>query len=70
MTFPEFVKKTRKDAQLSQDAFARVLGVGRTTINRWEQGTQEPSALAVQMFEEYCAKNGIEIESLTRKSVL
>ena len=70
MSFPETVKKIRTDAHLSQDAFAKVLGVGRTTINRWEHGTQEPSALAVQTFEEYCAKKGFEIDSPTKKSVL
>lgn len=70
MTFPEMVKKTRTDAHLSQGAFARHLGVSRATINRWEQGTQAPSALAIHTFEDYCTENGVNISRLTVKSVL
>lgn len=38
MSFPDEIKKIRIDSQLSQDAFAKLLGVSRATINRWEQG--------------------------------
>lgn len=68
MSFPDAIKKIRTDAGLSQDAFAKLLGISRATINRWEQGTQEPSALAIHTLEEYCRKRGIPINSIIQKS--
>lgn len=62
MSFPETVKKIRTDTHLSQDAFAKLLGVSRATINRWEMGTQKPSQIALHLLHEFCEKNGISID--------
>ena len=37
---PRALKKWRLRLDISQDAFARWLGVSRTTVNRWECGRQ------------------------------
>lgn len=42
---PEEVRAKRAAAGLSQEAFARQLGVGRVTVARWETGQQIPSAV-------------------------
>lgn len=41
------IKSTRKDLGLTQDEFARVLGVHTVTVSRWERGTAEPSQMAI-----------------------
>ena len=60
MTFSEAVKRMREDAHLSQADLAKLLGVCRATINRWEMGAQKPSKIALRLLLEYCEKNGIE----------
>lgn len=37
---PRALKKWRLRLDMTQDAFARWLGVSRSTVNRWEGGTQ------------------------------
>lgn len=42
---PREIVALRKDAKLSQAAFARELGVGRITVSRWENGQQLQSSV-------------------------
>jgi DNA-binding transcriptional regulator YiaG len=44
---PAAVKRLRKRLGLTQEAFARRLGVSVVTVNRWEQGHVEPRGLSV-----------------------
>lgn len=67
MTFAETVLSIRKRLRLSQQAFAKELGVSYATINRWENSNQKPSALALRMFEEYCNKNNIDFPDRLRE---
>ncbi len=46
LTFPERLRKFRVDRGLSQQDLAGRLGVGQTTVLRWENGTSKPSPLA------------------------
>lgn len=62
MDIPVLIKRVRSEAHLSQDAFAKLLGVSRTTINRWEMGNQEPSALALKVVKDFCVEQGIEFQ--------
>jgi DNA-binding transcriptional regulator YiaG len=43
MTFSEAVKKIRKERFLSQEDFAKDIGVAFSTVNRWENGKNAPS---------------------------
>lgn len=61
MEFSSAIKKIRCDAGMSQDAFAKLLGVSRATINRWEKGSQEPSALAMIILRDYCDAHNISV---------
>ena len=43
MSFSYDIKVIRQNSLLSQEAFAQVLGVSFTTVNRWEAGKSKPS---------------------------
>lgn len=45
------VRKLRKALDLSQEDFARLLGVAFQTVNRWENGLAAPSGLADSLLE-------------------
>jgi putative transcriptional regulator len=42
-THPNRVREYREDAGITQQELADDIGAGRVTVNRWEQGHQEPS---------------------------
>jgi len=45
------IKKIRKDLDISQSIFARLLGVSPATIRSWEQGDKEPSSPARRLLQ-------------------
>lgn len=62
MSFAEKVKLVRTKLKLSQEDLARELGVSFATINRWENGSYNPSRLAKKVFEDFCLKNNAQIK--------
>ena len=42
MGFSEKIKTLRQECLLSQEAFAKELGVSFATVNRWEMGKTQP----------------------------
>jgi DNA-binding transcriptional regulator YiaG len=57
MKYSELIKELRNKLLLTQTEFATLLGVSYETVNRWENGKNEPTmkcrrALAV-LFKEY-----------------
>ncbi|MFL5384791.1 MAG: type II TA system antitoxin MqsA family protein [Longimicrobiaceae bacterium] len=46
LLYPEEILALRTNLGLSQDAFERLLGVGKKTVTRWENGVIFPSAAA------------------------
>ena len=58
----EEIKQIRQRAMLSQEAFAKVLGVSFTTVNRWESGKSKPSYKALKQISVFCQKNEIPFE--------
>ncbi len=62
MSFAEKVKFVRVKLKLSQEDLARELGVSFATINRWENGSYNPSRLAKKAFEDFCEKKNIAKE--------
>ena len=62
MNFSEKVKYVREKLKLSQEEFAHELGVSFATINRWENGSYNPSRLARKAFEEFCNDKNIKFE--------
>jgi DNA-binding transcriptional regulator YiaG len=48
---PAAVKKLRATMDVSQDTFARLLGVSCVLVESWEQGLREPSPLARRLLD-------------------
>ena len=44
MELSERIKQIRKEAKLTQEAFGSHVGVGKTAVTYYENGTREPSA--------------------------
>lgn len=59
MIFSDYVKSIRQKSILSQEEFAKELGVSYTTVNRWENGKTLPSYKTMKILESYCLKHGI-----------
>lgn len=62
MTTGEEIKHIRQAGMLSQEAFAKALGVSFTTVNRWECGKSKPSYKAIKQISEFCHENGITFD--------
>lgn len=60
MEFSEKIKILRQSCLLSQEAFAKELGVSFATVNRWETGKTQPTYKALRTIKEYCENNSIE----------
>lgn len=61
MTFSEAVKKIRKERFLSQEDFAKEIGVAFSTVNRWENGKNTPSYKAMRILHDYCRQYAIDV---------
>lgn len=60
MSFSKEIKILRQECLLSQEAFAKELGVSFATVNRWETGKTQPTYKALRTIREYCEKNNVE----------
>ncbi|HEY9877255.1 MAG TPA: helix-turn-helix transcriptional regulator [Leptolyngbyaceae cyanobacterium] len=57
------LKRLREAAGLSQQELAMRIGVGVTTISRWERGAS-PAMLSVPQMKALCRELGMTIEEL------
>lgn len=62
MSFAEDIKKIRRKAFLTQEAFAKQIGVSYTTVNRWETGKSKPNLKAMKLIDDYCKKYSIDFD--------
>lgn len=62
MKFSQAIFQLRESLGLTQMAFAKELGVSFTSINRWENEVQKPSALALKMLRAFCMERGLAFE--------
>lgn len=62
MEFRDKVKAARMQLFMSQETFAKELGVTFATVNRWETGKHAPSYPAQKLFHEFCIKYKINFE--------
>ena len=51
-TFQDRIRKAREHAGLKQDELAQLLGVARNTLNRWENGSTNPSENTIILLSE------------------
>ena len=56
------IKRIRQSTMLSQEEFARKLGVSFATVNRWETGRAKPTYRTLRLIDEYCKNHNITFD--------
>lgn len=59
MNFPDEIRKIRQRLFLTQEDFAKEIGVAFSTVNRWEGGKAKPNLLAMKSIKEFCLKHDV-----------
>ncbi len=62
MGFSEDIKKIRRREFLTQEEFAKTIGVSYTTVNRWETGKAKPNLKTMKLIDAYCKERGIDFD--------
>lgn len=62
MNFSEKIKILRQKQFLSQEAFAKELGISFATVNRWESGKTRPTYKTMKLIDSYCRSNNIDFD--------
>lgn len=65
MDWSKIIKDLRTKMLLSQTELANLLGVSFASINRWENGHNEPTIKIKRKIKELCDKERISIVSLS-----
>ena len=63
MNFPDEIRKIRRRSLLSQDEFAKEIGVAFSTVNRWEGAKAKPNLSAMKSIKEFCHKHEIDFSA-------
>ena len=64
MNFPEEIKKIRQRSFLTQQDFAKKIGVAFSSVNRWETGRAKPHLKAMKHINTFCLNNNIPYETI------
>lgn len=59
MDFSDRIKQMRKAVYLSQESFAKEIGVSFSTVNRWEKGRTKPNYAAMKRIASFCAEHSL-----------
>ena len=62
MSFSEDIKRIRRKAFLTQEDFAKEIGVSFATVNRWETGKARPNLKTMNLIDDYCKRNEIDFD--------
>ena len=62
MSFSKDIRKIRHRVLLTQEDFAKEIGVSYATINRWETGKAKPNIKTMKLIDAYCKKNQIDFD--------
>ena len=62
MQYKDAIILLRQKLLLSQQEFAKMLGVSFASVNRWEQGHHEPTYAARRKLMKLMKEYGIEVE--------
>lgn len=62
MNLSENIKLIRQKSLLSQETFAKELGVSFATVNRWESGKTRPTYKTMKLIDDYCRDNNIDFD--------
>lgn len=47
---------------MTQEDFAKKIGVSCITVTRWETGKAKPNLKTMRLIDEYCKKNSIDFD--------
>ncbi|MBQ2090195.1 MAG: helix-turn-helix transcriptional regulator [Bacteroidales bacterium] len=61
MDFSDSIKQIRKATYLSQESFAKEIGVSFSTVNRWENGKTKPNYSAMKRIASFCGEHSLPI---------
>lgn len=64
MTFPKEIKRIRQRSFLTQEEFAKKIGVAFSTVNRWESGRAKPNLKAMKSINAFCLENHLPYASI------
>ena len=67
MTYSKEIKKLRQKCFLSQEAFAKELGVSFSSINRWEGGKSKPNISAMKKIVNFCNSTNLDFSNLEKE---
>jgi len=70
MNFSEAIKTVRQKALLSQEDFAKQLGVSHSTVNRWETGKTSPNFKTMKKIDIFCKENAIDFDITGENQVI
>lgn len=59
--YQKMIVSLRNKLILSQEEFAKLLGVSFASVNRWERGHHEPTIKVKRKIVELCKENNIEL---------
>ncbi|NTV67977.1 MAG: DNA-binding transcriptional regulator [Chlorobaculum sp.] len=59
---PDEIRLIRQRHHISQGAFAALLGIGKTTVQQWEQGVKKPGGAAKRLLD-VIDRKGLEVLS-------
>lgn len=62
MGFSDKIRQIRQERFLSQEAFAKELGVSFATVNRWESGKTKPTYKTMKLLDDYCHRNSVDFD--------
>ena len=65
MNWSKIIKDLRNKMLLSQTELANLLGVSFASINRWENGHNEPTIRIKRKIKELCDREKINIDSMS-----
>ncbi len=62
MKFSDSIRKIRRTCLLSQEDFAKQIGVSFSTVNRWENEKAIPKLCKLKLIRDFCIKHSIPFE--------
>lgn len=63
MNFPDEIKKIRQRLFMTQEDFAKEIGVAFSTVNRWEGAKVKPNLSAMKSIKEFCIKHDVDFSA-------
>ena len=64
MQLSNSIKMLRQKMLITQEDFAKELGVSPSTVNRWEKGKARPNLTAMKKLKSFCSKNDLPYEKI------